>query len=195
MEERIALWGFTEGKSVGELWVQYGGNLPAALCKLEAGETVLCQRGAMSWMDDGIEMQTEGGGLGKMFGRALNGEAMFLNRYVANRAGEIAFASSFPGEIRGIEITPQHSVIAQKRSFLASDESVEVSVYAQTKLGKGLLGGEGFLMQKFSGSGTVLIFIAGFPDPRLLGKLFSLTSVFVDNIVYEDEYQIAVHIL
>lgn len=69
MEECIALWGFTEGKSVGELWVQYGGNLPAALCKLEAGETVLCQRGAMSWMDDGIEMQTEGGGLGKMFGR------------------------------------------------------------------------------------------------------------------------------
>lgn len=138
-----------------------GGNLPAALCRLEAGEAVLCQKGAMSWMDDGIEMQTEGGSLGKMFGRALTGEAMFLNRYVANKAGEIAFASSFPGEIRGIEITPQHSVIAQKRSFLASDEGVEVSVYAQTKIGKGLLGGEGFLMQKFSGNGTVLIEIDG----------------------------------
>ena len=138
-----------------------GGNLPAALCKLEAGEAVICEKGAMSWMDDGIEMQTEGGGLGKMFGRALSGEAMFVNRYVAHKAGEIAFASCLPGEIRAIEITPGHAVIAQKSSFLASDESVEYSVHVQKKIGKGLLGGEGFIMQKFSGSGTVLIEIDG----------------------------------
>lgn len=138
-----------------------GGNLPAVLCRLEKGEAILCERGAMSWMDDGIEMQTEGGGLGKMFGRALSGEAMFMNRYVASQAGEIAFASSFPGEIRAIEITPDHSVIAQKRSFLASDESVECSVHVQKKISKGLFGGEGFIMQKFSGSGTVLIEIDG----------------------------------
>lgn len=68
----------------------------------------------MSWMDDGIEMPAEGGSLGKMFGRTLSGEAMFMNRYMANQAGEIAFASSFPGEIRAIEITPVQSVIAQK---------------------------------------------------------------------------------
>lgn len=138
-----------------------GGNLPAVLCRLEKGETVICEKGAMIWMDDGIEMQTEGGGLGKMFGRALSGESMFVNRYVANQAGEIAFGSSFPGEIRAIEVTPGRSVIAQKRSFLASDESVEYSVYVQKKIGKGLLGGEGFIMQKFSGNGTVLIEIDG----------------------------------
>ena len=138
-----------------------GGNLPAVLCRLEKGEAILCEKGAMSWMDDGIEMQTEGGSLGKMFGRALSGEAMFMNRYVANQAGEIAFASCFPGEIRAIEITPGRSVIAQKRSFLASDESVECSAYVQKKISKGLFGGEGFIMQKFSGHGTVLIEIDG----------------------------------
>lgn len=138
-----------------------GGNLPAALCRLEQGESIICERGAMSWMDDGFEMQTEGGGLGKMLGRALSGEGMFVNRYVATKAGEIAFASSFPGEIRAIEITPGHSVIAQKRSFLASDETVEYSVYTQKKISRGLFGGEGFIMQKFSGNGTVLIEIDG----------------------------------
>lgn len=138
-----------------------GGNLPAVLCRLEKGEAILCEKGAMAWMDDGLEMETQGGGLGKMFGRALSGEAMFMNRYVAREAGEIAFASSFPGEIRAIEITPGHSVIAQKKSFLASDESVEYTMHTQKKIGKGLLGGEGFFMQKFSGSGTVLIEIDG----------------------------------
>lgn len=138
-----------------------GGNLPAALCRLEAGEAVLCEKGAMSWMDDGITMETQGGGVGKMFGRMFSGEAMFMNRYVATKPGEIAFASSFPGEIRAIEVTPERSVIAQKRSFLASDESVEFSTFFQRKVGAGFFGGEGFIMQKFSGNGTVLIEIDG----------------------------------
>ena len=77
----------------------------------------------MSWMTQGIEMKTEGGGLGKMFGRALSGESLFRNHYVAKQSGEIAFASSFPGEIRGYELNG-NSIIAQKGSFLASDEGV-----------------------------------------------------------------------
>ncbi|MBQ9438395.1 MAG: AIM24 family protein, partial [Lachnospiraceae bacterium] len=81
-----------------------GGNLPAALVQLEAGQGVYCENGAMSWMDEGIEMKTESGGLGKMFSRAMTGESLFLNHYVAQRPGEIAFASSFPGEIRGYEL-------------------------------------------------------------------------------------------
>ena len=70
-----------------------GDSLPVLKCQLNQGEAIQCEAGAMSWMDDGIEMQTEAGGLGKMFGRLLTGENMFLNTYVANRAGEIAFAS------------------------------------------------------------------------------------------------------
>ena len=80
-----------------------GESLPVLKCQLSQGESIQCEAGAMSWMDDGIEMQTEAGGLGKMFGRLLTGENMFLNTYVANRAGEIAFASKFPGSIRAIE--------------------------------------------------------------------------------------------
>ena len=89
-----------------------GGNLPVLLCQLDAGEEMMCESGSMSWMDDEIEMQTKGGGVGKIFGRMFTGERMFQNRYVAKRAGEIAFASSFPGSIRAIEVTPDKPVIA-----------------------------------------------------------------------------------
>ena len=138
-----------------------GGNLPVALCHMDAGDAVYCQSGAMSWMDEGIEMQTEGGGLGKILGRAMTGEALFRNRYVAHKAGEIAFSASFPGEIREFQVSPGRSVIAQKKSFLACDTSVEMSVFFQKKLSGGFFGGEGFIMQKFSGSGRVLIEIGG----------------------------------
>ena len=138
-----------------------GGNLPVLLCQLEAGEEMMCEGGSMSWMDDEIEMQTQGGGIGKMFGKMLTGEKMFHNRYVANRPGEIAFASSFPGSIRAIEVTPDKPVIAQKSAFLASYGQIDVSVFFQKKLKAGFFGGEGFLMQKFSGNGIVFIEIDG----------------------------------
>ena len=138
-----------------------GGNLPAALVWLEAGQGVYCESGAMSWMDDGIEMKTEGGGFGKVLGRAFSGESLFRNHYVAQRPGEIAFASSFPGEIRGFELTPGQSIIAQKTAYMASDEGVDMSIFFQKKISGGFFGGEGFIMQQFSGQGTVLIEIDG----------------------------------
>ena len=67
-----------------------GGNLPVLLVNLEAGETIECEAGAMSWMDEGIEMQTQGGGIGKMFGRILTNENAFVNHYTARVPGEIA---------------------------------------------------------------------------------------------------------
>lgn len=138
-----------------------GGNLPVLLCQLDAGEEMMCESGSMSWMDDEIEMQTKGGGVGKIFGRMFTGERMFQNRYVAKRAGEIAFAASFPGSIRAIEVTPDKPVIAQKSAFLASYGNIEFSVFFQKKLKSGVFGGEGFLMQKFSGNGIVFIEIDG----------------------------------
>lgn len=136
-----------------------GGNLPAALCRLEAGESVLCQKGAMIWMDDVFDMETDGA---KGFGRLISGESLFRNRYTASRgAGEIALGANFPGDIMVIDITPGTSVIAQKGSYLASEPGVEYAVYFQDKIHKGLFGGEGFIMQKFSGSGKLLIEIDG----------------------------------
>ncbi len=138
-----------------------GGNLPVVLVRLEAGEMVTCESGSMSWMDQGIEMQTEGGGVGKMFGRMFTGESLMLNKYIARQAGEIAFASSFPGSIRAIEVTPDKPVVAQKGAFLASVGNVEMSVHFQKKVGGALFGGEGIIMQRFTGSGLVFFEIDG----------------------------------
>ena len=137
-----------------------GGSLPVAVCKLKAGEDVCCESGAMSWMSDGIKMQTESGGIGRMFGRAFSGESMFRNRYVAEKNGEIAFASKFPGDIKAIELNGK-GVIAQKKCLLAYDSTVETKVHFQKKFSAGFFGGEGFIMQKFSGEGTVLLEIDG----------------------------------
>ncbi len=139
-----------------------GEPMPVAICYLDSGETMISESGAMSWMSTNMEMQTSGGGMGKVFGRMFSGENLFQNHYTAQGGpGMIAFASSFPGSIRAIEITPSSPVICQKRSFLASTSGVELSVHFQKKLGTGFFGGEGFVMQKLSGSGTAFIEIDG----------------------------------
>ncbi|MEE1100722.1 MAG: AIM24 family protein [Agathobacter sp.] len=138
-----------------------GGNLPVLKVLLEQGETIECESGAMSWMDDEIQMQTSAGGLGKMFGRMLTNEHAFMNTYYANRAGEIAFSAKFPGSIRAVEITPGNGLIVQKGSFLASFGNITNEVYIQQRLGRGLFGGEGFLMRKFTGHGIVFLEIDG----------------------------------
>lgn len=138
-----------------------GGNLPAVLCRLSKGEKIVCESGGMSWMDGVFKMETVGGDAGKMFGRMFSGESMFTNTYTAQQDGEIAFASCFPGEILAINLTPGKSIIAQKRAFLASEAGVDMSVFFQKKIGKGLFGGEGFIMEKFTGSGLVFLEVDG----------------------------------
>ena len=138
-----------------------GGNLPAVLCKLSRGEKIICESGGMSWMDGVFKMETTGGGAAKMFGRMFSGESMFTNTYTAQQDGEIAFASSFPGEILAFNLTPGRSIIAQKKAFLASEAGVDMSVFFQKKLGKGFFGGEGFIMEKFTGSGLVFLEVDG----------------------------------
>ena len=134
-----------------------GAPMPVVICNLEGGETMLTEKGAMSWMSPNMKMETTtGGGIGKMFGRAFSGESMFINRYTAQGGtGLIAFASSFPGDIRAFEIAPGQEIIAQKSAFLASTAGVEMSVFFQKRIAGGLFGGEGFIMQKVSGHGTV----------------------------------------
>ena len=140
-----------------------GEPLPAVICDVDAGETLITESGAMSWMSPNMKMETTGGGIGKMFGRMLSGDTLFLNRYTAQGGpGQITFASSFPGSIRAIQISPGHEIIAQKSSFLASEEGVELSVFFQKKFGSGLFGGEGFIMQKLSGNGTAFVEIDGY---------------------------------
>ena len=136
--------------------------MPVVVCDLAAGEAMITERGSMVWMTPNMEMQTSAGGLGKAFGRMFSGESIFQNTYTAQGGpGMIAFASSFPGSIRAVEITPDRPVVVQKRGFLASEASVELSVFLQKKLGAGFFGGEGFIMQKLGGTGTAFLEIDG----------------------------------
>ena len=138
-----------------------GTPLPVAICYLVSGESIITEKGAMSWMSPNMQMQTNGGGLGKMFSRALQGEAMFQNIYTAMGGdGMIAMGSSFPGDIMVLDVS-QGPVIAQKSAFLASENTVTQELFFKKKLGAGLFGGEGFIMQKFSGSGKVILEVDG----------------------------------
>lgn len=139
-----------------------GEPMPVVICDLSTGESMITEKGSMVWMSPNMEMQTSAGGIGKAFGRMFSGESMFQNIYTAKGGpGMIAFASSFPGAIRAVEITPDRPVIAQKSAFLAAEEGVELSVFFQKKLGAGFFGGEGFIMQKLSGRGMAFLEIDG----------------------------------
>ena len=141
-----------------------GTPLPVVICELNAGEQMITERGSMSWMSPNMNMETtSNGGIGKVFGRMFSGEAMFQNRYTAmGGPGMIAFASSFPGTILAVEITPDRPLIVQKSAFLASTTGVELSVFFQKKLSAGFFGGEGFIMQKLTGHGVAFLEIDGY---------------------------------
>lgn len=141
----------------------HGEPLPVVICQLEAGETMITERGSMSWMSPNMKMETtSNGGVGKALGRMFSGEALFQNRYTAQgREGMIAFASSFPGSIRAFNIGPGNGMIVQKSAFLASESGVNLSIHFQKKLGAGFFGGEGFIMQKLSGRGIAFVEIDG----------------------------------
>ena len=134
-----------------------GETLPVVICELEAGERMITEGGAMSWMSPNMKMETtSNGGIGKAFGRAFSGEKMFQNIYTAQGGpGMIAFASSFPGSIRAFEVSSGQDMIFQKSAFLASEAGVQLSMHFRKKLGAGFFGGEGFIMQKVSGEGLV----------------------------------------
>ena len=114
-----------------------GGAFPVVVCELENGEQMITEKGSMVWMSPNMQMDTAGGGLGKMFSKAFSGESMFQNIYTAQGAGMIAFGSSFPGRI------------------------LQLSMHFNKKMGAGFFGGEGFIMQRLSGSGMAFVEIDG----------------------------------
>lgn len=138
-----------------------GGAFPVVICHLDDGEQMITESGSMVWMSPNMQMETSGGGIGRVFSRAFAGEKLFQNIYTARGNGMIAFASSFPGEIRPITVTPDQEMILQKKAFLAAESGVEVTTHFQRKLGAGLFGGEGFILQRLSGYGTAFAEIDG----------------------------------
>lgn len=135
-----------------------GGAFPVVDCRLDPNESMITEKGSMVWMSTNMRMETSGaGGLGRMF----SGESIFQNIYTAEGGpGIITFGSSFPGRIMAIDLS-QGDWIFQKSAFLASERSVELSVHFKKKLGAGLFGGEGFIMQRLSGHGIAFVEIDG----------------------------------
>lgn len=139
-----------------------GGAFPVVVCRLNSGESMITEKGSMVWMTPNVEMTTTGGGgIGKMFSKALTGESMFQNIYTARGEGMITFGSSFPGQILPLEVTPGKSFILQKSAFLASEAGVQLSMHVNQKLGAGFFGGEGFIMQKLTGNGIAFAEVDG----------------------------------
>lgn len=149
-----------------------GGEFPALICTLDQNETMITEGGGMSWMSPNMKMETTtNGGIGKMLGRMVSQESLFQNRYTAiGGTGTIAFASSFPGEIIPLDLSDGKEYICQKSAFLASTEGVNLSIQFRKKLGAGLFGGEGFIMQKLSGNGTAFIEVDGSVVKYTLGE-------------------------
>ena len=138
-----------------------GTPFPAVVCRLAHNESMHCESNGMAWMSPNMEMDTNTG-IGKLFGRAFSGESLFRCTYTARQGeGMISFASSMPGRVLPIEISPQRAIVAQKSAFLATEAGVDMNIFFQKKLGSGFFGGEGFIMQRFSGSGMAFLEISG----------------------------------
>lgn len=153
-EPAIALSGTTMNGSAFKI---LGTVMPVLIVNPKSGQTFYTETGALSWMSEGIDMQTNlgGGGLGGMFKRALGGESLFVANFTASRDNALlAFSSEFPGKIIPVNLAQGQSMIAQKESFLVAEKSVNLTIAFQRKLGTGIFGGEGFILQKFDGPGT-----------------------------------------
>lgn len=143
--------------------------------ELDPNETAIAEAGAFMMMDDGIQMQTifgdgsqqQGGLLGKLWGagkRLLTGESLFMTAFtnIGHGKRRVSFASPYPGKIIALDLLQMGgTVICQKDSFLCAAKGVSVGIEFQRKLGTGLFGGEGFIMQKLEGDGFAFMHAGG----------------------------------
>ena len=149
-----------------------GTVLPVVTLNLTPGQRIFSSSGGMSWMTEAIQMETNsGGGLGRMFKRALSGESLFIVDYFVNQGvGEIAFATEFPGKILVLDLKENQPIIVQKDSFMVAEKSVDLDMHFRKKLGTGLFGGEGFILQRLTGPGMAFVNFDGEIVERTLAE-------------------------
>jgi len=131
--------------------------------QLRKGESIYTESGGMAWMQGDISMETDtkGGVLGGL-GRALAGESLFMTTYTCQGPnGLIVFTPEVPGKVLDIQLASGQSLICQKDAFMCAEDSVKLEMHFRKKLGAGLFGGEGFILQKITGPGTAFIEIPG----------------------------------
>jgi uncharacterized protein (TIGR00266 family) len=141
----------------------FGGTLPSVDITLRAGESVFTESGGMAWMTGDIKMDTgTRGGLLAGLGRKLAGESLFMTSYACQSGvGMVTFTPEAPGTILPFELQAGQSLICQKDAFMAAQEGVSLEMHFRKRLGAGLFGGEGFILQKITGPGLAFLEIAG----------------------------------
>jgi uncharacterized protein (TIGR00266 family) len=130
---------------------------------LGAGQTVYSDTGAMSWMTASVGMNTHaGGGITSMFKRAVSGASMFIIDFTAEGTpGQVAFTTDFPGKILPIDLDPGQTVLMHKHAFICAEKSVSLDIAITRKIGSGLFGGTGFILQRLTGPGMVFAELDG----------------------------------
>jgi uncharacterized protein (TIGR00266 family) len=150
-----------------------GTTLPVLEMQLQPGESVIAVSGELSWMSASIDLQTTtgsgGGGLGGLFKRVAGGGSLFMTKYTAQGApGLLAFATKMPGHILPVEIGQGADYLVHRHGFMCGTEGIDVSAAFQQSLGAGIFGGDGFVLQKVSGSGQAWIELSGEVVPYTL---------------------------
>jgi len=143
----------------------FGDDMQLVEIELDPGEGVRAEAGAMTYMEDGIEMQTStGGGIFKGFKRMITGESFFITTFLFNGSGKghVAFGAPYPGKIIPLELDKLGgSFLCQKDSFLCAARGIEIEVAFTKKIGAGLFGGEGFILQRLEGDGMAFVHAGG----------------------------------
>ena len=186
----------------------YGDDMQFVEVELDPNEATVAEAGGMMYMDDGIEMETvfgdgsqpQGGIMGALMGagkRLLTGESLFMTVFY-NRGSQkkkVAFGAPYPGKIVAIHLPDVGGeLIAQKDSFLAAAKGVSLGIAFQRKLGVGLFGGEGFIMQRLQGTGWAFVHAGGTLHERTLapGELIRVDTGCIvamqPSVNYEIEY-------
>lgn len=140
-----------------------GSLLQYLTISMDQGDAMYTESGGMAWMSEGINMETNTkGGLMAGLGRSLAGESLFMTTYTcAAPKALIVFTAEAPGKILDMNLAPNQTVICQKDAFMCAENSVKLEMHFRKKLGAGLFGGEGFVLQKVTGPGIAFMEIPG----------------------------------
>lgn len=156
----------------------FGEDMQVVEIELDPEEGVRAEVGAMLYMENDIEMQTStGGGLFSGFKRMLSGESFFITTFLnrGEKKRHVAFAAPYPGKIIPVDLTKfGGTFLCQKDSFLCAAKGIDIEVAFTKRLGAGLFGGEGFILQKLTGDGLAFIHAGGTIIQRTLSANESL---------------------
>jgi uncharacterized protein (TIGR00266 family) len=186
----------------------YGEEMQYVEVELDPGETAVAESGAFMMMDDGVQMETifgdgskaNTGFFGKLMAagkRVITGESLFMTAFsnVGQGKKKVSFASPYPGKIIPLDLMELGGkIVAQKDAFLAAAKGVSVGIEFQRKLGTGLFGGEGFIMQKLEGDGMAFVHAGGHVFERILqpGELLRIDTgclvAYTQTIEYDIQF-------